>query len=75
MILQELIETFAKPRRRNTTLTIQDSNYNELCICGTDDIPEEYFNLVLIDWDFESTLHDDGESLNLSIDLEVRVQC
>lgn len=75
MILQELIERFAKPRRRNTTLIIQDSNYNELCICGTDDIPEEYLNLVLIDWDFESTLHDDGESLNLSIDLEVRVQC
>lgn len=75
MILQELTERFAKPRKRNTTLTIQDSNYNELCICSTDDIPEEYLNLVLIDWDFESTLHDDGESLTLSIDLGVRVQC
>lgn len=75
MILQELIEAFAKPRRRNTTLTIEDSNFNELCVCGTDNIPEEYLNLVLIDWDFESTMHDDGESLSLSIDLEVRVEC
>lgn len=75
MILQELIEAFAKPRRRNTTLTIEDSNYHDLCICPADDVPEEYLNLVLIDWDFESTMHDDGESLSLSIDLEVRVEC
>ena len=74
MILQELIDAFAKPRKRNTTLTIYNSNYTELCICGTDDIPDEYLNLVIIDWDFETNVHDDGEHTQLSIDLEVRVQ-
>ena len=75
MILQELVEAFAKPRKRNTTLTIQSPMYTELCICGTDDIPDEYLNLVIIDWDFEANVHDDGECTSLSIDLEVRVQC
>ena len=75
MILQELIEAFAKPRKRNTTLTIQDPNFSDLCICGTDNIPDEYLNLVIIDWDFETNVHDDGECTSLSIDLEVRVQC
>lgn len=75
MILQELIETFAKPRKRDTTLTIYTKNYSELCICATDDIPKEYLNLTIIDWDFETNVHDDGESISLSVDLGVRVQC
>lgn len=75
MILQELIETFAKPRRRNTTLTIYNVNFDTLEVCGTDDVPDEYLNLTIIDWDFETNTHDDGETIRLLVDLEVRVKC
>jgi hypothetical protein len=78
MILQELIDILAKPRKRNTILIIQDSSYNELCVCGTDDIPEEYLNLVIIDWNFDVSINlgfTDGEQFSLSVDLEVRVEC
>ena len=77
MILQELIERFSKARNGNTTLIIQDLNYNDLCICSTDNIPAEYLNLVLIDWDFDygGILRCDGGRIELSINLEVRVQC
>lgn len=78
MILQELIDKLVKPKKRNTILTIQDSNYNDLCICGTNNIPDEYLNLVIIDWDFNVSIDlgfTDGEQFSLSVDLEVRVEC
>lgn len=78
MILQELIDNLAKPRKRNTILIIQDSNYNELCVCGTDAIPEEYLNLTLINWNFDVSINlgfTDGEQFSLSVDLEAVVQC
>lgn len=78
MILQELIDNLAKPRKRNTILIIQDSSYNELCVCGTDDIPEEYLNLTLINWNFDVSINlgfTEGEQFSLSVDLEVVVQC
>lgn len=75
MILQELIENFAKPRKRETTITIEDSSFNEIVVCGVDRIPDEYLNLTVIDWDFDTRIYDDGESISLSVDLEVRVEC
>lgn len=75
MILQELIETFAKPRKRDTTITIEDSSFNEMVVCSVDCVPDEYLNLTVIDWDFDTRLYDDGESVKIEIDLEVRVQC
>lgn len=78
MILQELIDNLAKPRKRNTILIIQDSNYNELCVCGTDDIPEEYLGLTLINWNFDVSINlgfTDGEQFSLAVDLEAVVQC
>lgn len=78
MILQELIDNLAKPRKRNTILIIQDSNYNELCVCGTDNIPEEYLKLTLINWNFDVSINlgfTEGEQFSLSVDLEAVVQC
>lgn len=78
MILQELIDKLAKPRKRNTILIIQDSSYNELCVCGTDSIPEEYLGLTLINWNFDVSINlgfTEGEQFSLSVDLEVRVEC
>lgn len=78
MILQELIDNLAKPRKRNTILIIQDSNYNELCVCGTDAIPEEYLNLTLINWNFDVSINlgfTDDEQFSLAVDLEVVVEC
>lgn len=75
MILQELTETFAKPRKRDTTITIEDSSFNEMVVCGVDCVPDEYLNLIVIDWDFDTRIYDDGESVKIEIDLEVRVQC
>lgn len=78
MILQELIDKLAKPRKRNTILIIQDSNYNELCVCGTDAIPEEYLSLTLINWNFDVSINlgfTEGEQFSLAVDLEVVVQC
>lgn len=75
MILQELIEAFAKPRKRDTTITIEDSSFIEMVVCGVDCVPDEYLNLTVIDWDFDTRLYDDGEAVKIKIDLEVRVQC
>lgn len=78
MILQELIESLSKTKRRNTTITIKDSNYNDVCICSVYHTPEEYLNLTLINWDFDVSINlgfTDSEQFSLAVDLEVVVEC